>query len=315
MTKTEQPVFESHEKDSLNYAEFCQWFKDNDLEKYLDQASFEKQIETQEQYYRQRQFYGHDFKIDRNALFIEKERLERIKHGLEVKCINYALIITTPEELTDEEQQQTEAEYVYHKLLEPLKEQGLKIWMEKGAFVEGGEPRWKRHGLTLDEWLKRVLPVEPDNFDAIALEKDWENEFQRLINQSPKPAKQKSKKLEVIFIDNRQNVPRNQTVINQNNQEISIPDKQRSFLAMIKNKINILTPEQWIVRASQLYQKDKVDLAGGTWDWLGAIIDYQDQHCAPSVFAASTKFGIAFLGLDSKVPEISDAYSRWRLGL
>ena len=289
--KPEKPKSMEIPDNSISMEEFKQWLIDNQLDASID---IEQQIQQQELFYQQ--MYGDTFQIDRNKLFIEKERLPLIKHGLKTQAVNYALITATPEELTEEEQQQTEAEYVYHKLIEPLKQQGMKIWAEQGT------ERWT--GLTLDEWLKRVQTVSIDDFNAKELtDKTWEKELTRVIDKKDKPTKQQENKLQITFTDNRQDVPE---------------QKEHSFNEMIKNKVKVLNPEQWMILASQLYNKDKTEISRNTWDWLMAIIDHRGKtkdKNDPKVSAVSARSDSDGLSLYSNDARSAHDYRRWRVAL
>ena len=290
--------------DALGCKEIKDWLRTTNLEQYLEGKSFEQLIIQQEQFYQK--FYGQDFKIDRNRLFIEKERLPLIKHGLEKGAVNYALITATPEKLSKQEQEQTEAEYMHHKLLKPLEKKGIKIWEETGT------ERWTE--LTLAEWLKRVLPVELNDFNLSNLEANWKKELARVIDKNKQAPKQQANKLRITFINNNQDLEKDQILINQDNQETTAEGKY-SFIEMIKNKVKALTPEQWIILASQLYQKDKTYLTLQNWDWLMAIIDHRDKAPDPKVSAANAYSGSAGVRLYSNDAPLGNDLRRWRVAL
>jgi hypothetical protein len=284
--RPEKPKSMEIPDNAIGIDEFKDWLIQEDLT-----FDIEQQIQQQETYYQQ--FYGEDYQIDRNKLFIEKDRLPSIKHGIETQTVNYALITATPEELTEQEQQQTEAEYVYHKLIEPLKQQGLKIWAEAGI------ERWTK--LTLEEWLKRVQTVAIEDFDLTKLTNDdWEQELTKVIDRKGEPQRQQPNKLDIIFTDNRQDVPE---------------QPEHSFNDMIKSKTKALNPEQWMILASQLYQKDKTEISKNTWDWLMAIVDHRDKTATPKVSAVLALSVSVGLRLDSSYAPPDGSPWRWRVAL
>lgn len=289
--KPEKPKSMEIPDDAISIEEFKDWLIQEGLT-----FDIEQQIQQQETYYQQ--MYGEDYQIDRNKLFIEKNRLPSIKHGLEQQIVNYALITATPEELTEEEQQQTEAEYVYHKLIEPLKpklpgQQGMKIWAEQGT------ERWTK--LTLEEWLKRVQTVAIEDFNPTKLtDEDWEKELTRVINKKGEPQKQQPNKLNIIFTDNRQDVPQ---------------QPKHSFNDMIKSKTKVLNPEQWMILASQLYQNNKTEISKNTYDWLMAVVDHRDKEATPKISAVRADSDSDGLDLDASNAHLGHDAGRWRVAL
>jgi Fe-S cluster assembly scaffold protein SufB len=300
--KPDKPKSMEIPDNAIGIDEFKDWLIENNLEQYLN---IDEQITTQEARYQQ--FYGEEYQINRNRLFIEKERLPLIKHGLEKQSVNYALITATPEELTEEEQQQTEAEYVYHKLIEPLEKQGMKIWDKDGA------ARWTK--LTVSEWLKRVMPVKLSDFKVTNLTNDkWQQELIRVIDKKKQPEKQQPNKLQITFTNSMKDMPNDQILINQDNQETTVEGKY-SFNEMIKNKIKVLTPEQWMILASQLYAKDKTEISKNTWDWLMAIVDHRDKEATPKVSAVGADSYSGGLNLFSVSANYDYGNGRWRVAL
>ena len=264
--------------DFLNFDSLQNWLKDNDLEKHLEGGSLEALINKQEQFYQQS--YGPDFRLDRSTIKIESSRLELIRKGLENGSVNYPLLTVIPDKLTPTEAQMTQAEFAYHKLLEPLKTQGLKIWAETGA------SRWTK--LTLPEVLKGYILVELEDFDVQALEADWQTEIARVIAQKQTAPKIAPGQTELTFTDSRQDVPREQQVINQEGKETA---NQFSFIEMIKNQVKVLTPQQWITLAAQKYQQDKTYLSRNTWDCMMAVLKNKDGVDPPVSVAAAGSGG------------------------
>jgi len=298
---------------SLNYEQLKEWLEKNNLaDKLLNLEGQPERLETlisnQERYYQA--FYGPDFKLGRHKIFIESDRLPLIQKGLANGSINYPLIEVIPETLTKQEKEQTETEYVYHKLLEPLKDKiqpkNLKIWAETGA-----EERWTN--LTLNEWLKRVIPVELADFDIQALEQDWQTEIKRIIGLKKQPPQVKSGQIKLIWTDNRQDVPQKQELINQSGREIQPPDdNKRSFIEMIKNQVKALTPAQWLILASQKYHTNQEYLSLATLDWLMAVLDHSDKGIDPPVSAACAHSAADGVRLNSGAASSSFGLGRWR---
>src|SRR3989344_8570475 len=277
------------------------WLSDNDLEKHLEGGNLEALVNQQEAFYRQS--YGPNFRLDRSTVKIELSRLPLIEKGLKNGSVNYPLLTVIPDKLTLAEAKMTQAEFAYHKLLEPLKQQGLKIW------AETGEGRWTK--LTLPEVLKGYIPVELNDFDPSALETNWSTELARVIAQKQAAPKTEPGQIELIFIDSRQDVPKEQQVINQEGKETA---NQFSFIEMIKNQVKVLTPQQWITLAAQKYQQDTTYLSRNTWDCMMAVLKNKDGVDPPvSVAIAHSVGGEVYLHSAHAVN--SDDRRRWRSAL
>ncbi len=302
----------------ITLSQLSLWLKEENLESKLEGGSLEALITSQEQFYQK--MYGPDFKIDRTQIKIDKSRLKAIKKGLETGAVNYPLIIATPETLTEEELAQTEAQFAYHKLLEPLKKQGLKIWSETST------AKWAR--LTLEQVLEGYLPVElsdfnqiPDQAGKIPLEQDWVKEIQRIIELKQSVPKVQPQQIKIIFTDSRQDVPEDQKPINHSgavlsDEEFNQIKKFRKFAEMIKAQVNVLTPQEWITLAAQLYAKDKIYLSIDTWEWLMAILKNKEGTHFP-VSAASVNSLDVRNGVDLRSNTAFDGNGggRWRISL
>ncbi len=306
----------------ITFNQLSKWLKETKvkgqpLESKLEGGSLEALIKRQEIFYQK--MYGKDFTIDRSRIRIDKSRLKAIAKGLETGTVNYPLIIATPETLTEEELAQTEAQFAYHKLLEPFKVQGLKIWAETGA-----DDRWTK--LSLEQVLEGYLPVELSDFDQtpnqagqIPLEQDWAQEIQRIIKLKEVAPKIKPQQIKLIFTDSRQDVPTDQKPIIQSGEVLSNEDFKkiidtRRFTEMIKAQVNVLNPQEWITLAAQLYVKDKTYLSRNTWDWLMAILKNKEGVKSP-VSAANAHSHVAVLHLNSYKAGNSYSNGRWRLSL
>ena len=296
------------EMSELRYNKIAQWLKTEtvvvdgktvSLESRLDGGSFEALIDSQEQFYQKS--YGADFKIDRSKIRLEKSRMKRIKAGLENGAVNFPLITVIPENLSEEEKEMTEAEFAYYKLMEPLKSEGLTIWEETGS-----TERWTN--LSLAEVLKGYIPVEIADFDIQNLETNWQTEIVRIIDQKKSASKIQAGKITLTFTDNSQNILEDQKPINQDGQEVA---NTYSFVEMIKNKVNILTPEQWIALASQLYVKDKVYLSISTYDWMMAVLKNNMGSNEPAS-AANAHSGTDDVCINSFWADDNNVDLRWR---
>ncbi len=282
--KTQEKVPEGY----LGYEGIKDWLKENGLEDKLEMP-FEELVKEQEAFYQH--MYGSSVNIDRARIQIEKSRLPLIQKAIESGNANSILMIFTPEQVGPNK---TEAEHAYYALLWPLKQRGLKIWEEQGT------ERWSN--LTLEECLKGYIPVETDDFDVQALEKDWQKEIARIIDKKKQPKKQEPNRLEIFFTDNRQDIPKGQKPMNIDGQQV---ENRYSFIEMIKAKVKTLTPEQWIILVSQRYLKnyqtnpDQAYLSRNTWEWTISVLDHRQkpkkQSNNPSVsagFAFSDGFGV-----------------------
>jgi len=318
--KREMEAWESQLKE-MTFNQLAKWLKETkvkgqSLESKLEGGSLESLINSQEQFYQQ--MYGPDFKIDRSKIKIDKSRLPAIAQGLETGAVNYPLIMATPETLTEEELAQTEAQFAYHKLLEPLKKQGLKIWAETGM------DRWTK--LTLEQVLESYISVELSDFDntpnqagQIPLEQDWVKEIQRIIKAKKQAPKIQPKQIKLIFTDAHQDIPANQKPVTQSGEVLSdeefnqIKDTYR-FTEMIKAQVNVLNPQEWITLAAQLYAKDKTYLSRNTWDWLMAVLKNR-ADINPPISAADAGSIVDGVFLDSGRAGYGSSIWRWRTSL
>lgn len=288
---------------ALNYATFLKWLSDNKTERHLIGGSFEKQIKWQEVFYQK--FYGKNFQIDRKKILVDARRLPAIKKALEVGCVNYAMIKVVPENISEKETQMTGAEFAFERFAKPLKKDGFRIWEETGT------ERWT--GFTLAELLKRCNPAEPEEFDAEALKKDWIAEEIRVIDKKGPAPKVKPGEVEIIFTNNLPNIPSDQKIVNKDGEVVSPDD--RSDISAIANKVRVLSHEEGIILASQLYAKDKIYLAPNTWEWRRDVIDHRDKKTMPPVSAASANSNDDELYLGSSNADNSDDYVRLRVRL
>jgi hypothetical protein len=270
----------------VGFSRLQNWLKKNDLEKHLDGGSLEKLMESQEKYYQK--MYGADFKIDYSKIQIERSRLPNIKKALESGCANYPLLIATPEKLTDEEKEMTEVELAYAKLIEPLEKDAIRIWDKEGRY------RWSK--IPTKEVLKGYIPVKVTDFNVKDLESDWIKEVQRVINIKKSAPKAQENQIQLIFTDNRRDIPEEQKTINSKGELV---ENKYSFIEMIKAGVEVLTPQQWLVLASQAYVKGKTHLSLNTYNWMMAVLDHKGKKTDPPVSAASALSGSSGFCLDS----------------
>jgi len=304
--ENDQPISERNDStaekgERINFNDLEKFLKTNNLEKHLAGGSFEALIKKQETFYQK--MYGRDFTINRSDIFIETLRLKNIKKGLENGCVNYPLLTVIPEKLSSKEKDYTEAELAYDKLLSPQK--GLKIWAEEGT------DRWT--GLTLKECLQGYIPVDIEDFKVKELEADWVKEIQRVIEFKKQAHRVKPGEIKLIFTDNRQDVPADQKLINQDGQKVN---NEKSFIEMIKNKVKVLNPDQWITLAAQKYHNDKEYLSRNTWDWTMAVLDHKGKKTDPPCSAAFARSDDGGVGLNSgRAGDGDGGIRRWRLAL
>ncbi len=319
--KREMEAWESQLKE-ITFSQLERWLKEENLESKLEGGSLEALIKRQEQFYQK--MYGKGFTIDRSKIRIDKSRLKAIAQGLETGAVNYPLIIATPEALTEKELAQTEAQFAYHKLLEPLKKQGLKIWKDAASDDPNDPERWTK--LTLEQVLEGYLPVEISDFDQtpnqagqIPLEQDWAKEIQRIIKSKEVAPKIKPQQIKLIFTDSRQDIPQDQKPITQSgevlsNEEFNKIKDSRRFTEMVKAQVNVLNPQEWITLAAQLYAKDKTYLSRNTWDWLMAILTNKEGVDPPVSAADASSLGVEVY-LFSVWAGIGFSIWRWRFSL
>jgi hypothetical protein len=283
----------------VNFFGLQRWFKNNNLEKHLDGGSLEKLMQSQEKYYQK--MYGADFKIDYSKIKIERDRLPNIKKALEAGCANYPQLIATPEKLTNEEKEMTEAEFNYTRGIKMLEKEGLKIWDKEG------NNRWTN--LSIMECLKGYIPVKVSDFNTKDLEADWIKEIQRVIALKKSAPKVKEGQIELSFIDNRQDIPQKQKIINTKGELV---ENKYSFIEMVKSEVEVVSPNKWLTQAFQNYLKDKIYLSLNTWDWMMAVLDHKGKKTDPPVSAAIAFSDSSGVNLDSYHASYDFGDYRWR---
>ncbi len=232
--------------------------------------NLEKAVDDQEKFWQK--IYGSDLKIDRSKITKDAKLLKAIEAGFKNGCVNGIEIVVTSE-LSAEETKMTAFQQAFHKLLDSS---GMNIWAKTGA------ERWTE--LELEELLQRALPVKCSDFNVEDLKSDWIKEFIRILDANGPAPKQKSNKVEFFFTDTRQDIPADQKLVNLDGEVVENP---RSFIGAIANKISFTNPEEEVVMARQLYEKDKSYISRKFWEWLMAIVDHRDKGVTPSVSAAS----------------------------
>jgi len=274
----------------LNFEQIKDWLK----EKGID-FDLEKAVDGQEKFWQK--IYGSDFKIDRSKLTKEAKLFNVIEKGFEIGCFNGIGIVATSE-LSEEEAQMTAFQQAFHKLLESG---GMDIWEKTGT------ERWTK--LELEELMKRALPVECSDFNIDNLNKDYVKEFIRIIKEKGPTPKQKSNKVEFFFTDTRQDIPKNQKLVNMDGEVVENP---HSFVGAIANKISFTNPEEQIVLARQMYEKDNSYISRESWEWLMAIVDHSDKNTKPPVSSVSANSNGGELILYSYNADSSDGNNRFR---
>jgi hypothetical protein len=287
----------------LGYSAFFKWLRDNQLEARLAGGSLEKQLKKQEKFYQR--FYGKSFRIDRKKIFIGADRLPAIKAGLEAGYLNSVLVKAVPDILSEAEEQMTEAEFFFERLMKPLKEEGFKIRAEIGT------DRWTN--LTLAEILRRGNPAEPEEFDAKAFEKDWVTELRRVITEKGPVPKVRVGAVELIFTCNLANIPQNEKTVNKVGEIVKLDG--RSYVSAVAKKVRMLSRAEEIILAAQLFVKDKTYLVCNTWEWRRDVVAHEDKGTNPPHSVARAYSLNGEFGLDSDHADWSRALSRWRLAL
>jgi len=260
---------------NLNLKKLLIWLKKNELDSKLP-GGLMGQITDQEKFYQK--FFGPDFRIDRKKISVDPARLTAIKVGLEVGCLNYALIKMVPEYLSGAETQMTEAEFLFERILKPLKSDGFKIWAETGT------GRWTN--LTLRELLQRSNPVEPDEFDAESFRKDWAAEEMRIIVKRGLVPTVQAGAVDLIFTNNAEDIPRNQKTVNKDGEVVELGD--HSYISAITKKVRVISHAEGIILAGQLFAKNKSWLAPGTWEWRRDVVAHVGVNPQCSVADASS---------------------------
>ncbi len=289
----------------FSYPALLRWFQDNNLERFLDGGSLEKQIRWQSE-----EFYGHGKlrgfylgKSFRRRIFVEADRLPAIKAGLESGCINWFLILSSSAELYAENL--IEAEFFFFWLLRRFKEDGFQIWNESETEL------WTK--MTLAELLARCNPTEPEEFDPVAFENDWVSEAKKILGKKKSPPKIKSGVVRGVFTSNLPDIPVDQKIINKKGELVK--PKDHSYISAINSGVRVLSQGEGIVLAAQMFSKDKTYLAPGTWEWRRDIIDHRDKHTDPDVSVAHAGSGVDGLCLHSFLADDFSSAYRLRLAL
>ena len=287
---------------ALGYAAFVKWLQDNKLERRLTGGGFEKQISQQETFYRK--FYGRKFKIDRGKMFVDPKRLPAMKVGLEAGSVNFFMVKASPI-LSAAELQMTRALYFFMKIIQPLKSNGFKIWAENGT------SRWT--GLTLEDLLKRGVPVEPEAFNSEAFKQDWSAEEVRVITQAGPAPMITSGLVELVLTSDAMDIPANQIIINKDGKVVELDD--RSYISAIAKNVRVISRDEEIILASQIFVKDKTYLAPNTWEWRRDVVSHGDKGTKPPVSVASAKSNDGELSLNSGGASSSGSLHRLRFAL
>ncbi|MDR3559340.1 MAG: hypothetical protein P4L62_01025 [Candidatus Pacebacteria bacterium] len=286
---------------NLNLKKFLIWLKKNELEQKLPGGLIE-QIAEQEIFYRR--FYGSDFRIDLKKISINPRRLPAIKAGLEAGCVNYALVKATPV-LFGAQPLMTGAEFFYELIVKWLRKEDFKIWAETGT------DRWTK--LTLLELLQRCHPVEPEVFNGEAFKVDWAKEEIRVIDKIVPSSKVMTGIVDLVFTNDAVDIPADQTIVNKDGQIVKLSD--RSYISAIEQKVRVLSQEEGIVLASQLFARDKTYLAPDTWEWRRDVIDHRDKGTSPGVSIGVSSSHVVELLLSSRDADGSFGSGRLRLAL
>jgi len=198
----------------------------------------------------------------------------------------------------------TGAEFFYERLAKPLKKDGFKIWAETGT------DRWTK--LTLVELLQRCNPTEPEEFSE-TFQEDWVTDEMRVIGEKNGLSKITAGAVEIVFTSNEADIPRDQKIVNKNGEMVELAN--RSYVSAITKKVRVVSHEEGIILACQLYAKDKTYLALNTWEWRRDVVDHRDKSAKPSVSVAYAGSVDSGFGLDSSGAGHSSGGSRLRLAL
>ncbi len=289
----------------FSYPALLRWFQDNNLERFLDGGSLEKQIRWQaEEFYGYRKLSGFYLgKNFRRRIFVEADRLPAIKAGLESGCINWFLILSSFTELYSGEL--TEAEFFFFWLLRRFKEDGFRIWNESGT------DRWT--GLTLAELLTRCNPTEPEEFNLVAFKSDWMAETKRILGKKNPPPKVQSDIVRVVFTSDLPDIPADQKIVNKNGELVK--PENRSYVSAIYEGVRVLSHAEGIVLAAQMFAKDKTHIASNTWEWRRDLVDHRDKKTNPDVSVAHAHSNGSEFHLSSGRADYSFGSHRLRLAL
>lgn len=279
----------------LNYQVLLQWFQENNLK---IGGSLEKEIKAWEIFYQK--FYGEKFCLNRKKIIVDARRLPAIKSGLEIGAVNSVLIEVTPVRMKEEEQNWTEAQYFFRRILEPT---GINIWAQNVC------DRWTEK--TLDEILAGYIPVLPEDFDLTALKENWIKECNKVAQRKGPPPKIVPGMIRISFVDNRQDIPAGQKYVSQAGEIVDTQDC--SFVSAIENNIRLVTPAQEILLAAKIFFDSGEYLAKNTWEYNSALLKHKEKDPGVSV-AAADSFGVEFK-LGSSLAGYSDSYSCFRLSL
>ena len=260
----------------LNYVALLKWFKESHLEKHLIGGSLEKQVKDWEIFYQK--FYGEDFRLNRKKIFIEARRLPAIKVGLEIGAVNSVQIETTLKVLIGEELGMTEAEFFFHRILEPT---GIDIW------AKTGRGRWT--GKTLDEVLTGYIPVVLEDFNLVALKKDWARECWRVVERKEPTPTVVPGIVRLNFVNGRRDIPSSRKYISQTGEVVKVRDC--SFIEAVEKNIRLVTPVQEILLAAKMFSDSGEYLARDTCEFNLALLRHKEKTLNVSVADAASRGG------------------------
>lgn len=282
----------------ISIDEFIGWLQENNLEDYLEGGSFEKLMAQQESFYQE--YYGHNFELLKEDFEISRRNLPAIKKGLENGCLNYPFFYvfkTYPMRLiTDAEAENVRKNFSNCR---------LKLRRADDANMTG---------YNSDEMLRKYLPVDLADFNAEELARFWEGEISRICQRQKPEMPVKSKK-QLIFTDFRESIPADQPAINIAGDIIRTKDK--SFINMIRNNVDALTPAQWLMLAYQKYSSTggilgNHDGGGDPCEWMMAVIKHRPDKEHPPVSVAMALPSSFDVWFDVSHAHAGDPALRWR---
>ncbi len=168
-------------------------------------------------------------------------------------------------------------------------------------------------GYDTDEILKRYIPVTPDDFNPKQLREWWPFDVKRICEEK-KQAPRVKPKMQLIFTDFRQAIPKGQEVVNEKGQ---ILKSGHSFIQMIENRVGCLTPAQWLMLACQKQSFDHDILGiseGDDNEWLMAVIENAPGK-VPPVSVALVLPSSTGLWFDVSHAHGGDDCTHWRVAV
>jgi hypothetical protein len=133
------------------------------------------------------------------------------------------------------------------------------------------------------------------------------------------PARANKKALKIVFTDSRSQIPKEQNAVNIFGWERKMND--RHIFETIKQEIQALTIQEWLILASQLFDRDGTILSKDQNNWLASVCrdnwktdrDGTIRKGAPATIWIDIRQPFLYMGYNNGAYNIDRGESRHRL--